>query len=268
MMVLGSELFALERSLYLNLFADTINQERVNRPIFNATPVATDRPVHLHISVGDSLILRIFNNLQIAVDFAIDGQNQVSIPANSSRVLRMKFDDEGHHYYGLGGALSALSSGAMLIVGQKRAIAYYLKLSECDPNLNEQLLSSGPKEAYYPTKFMVNDRQFDHKMHDHMSSVNASVGDSVQLFMYNASDFMHHAPHFHGFHVLIVRSAKIPFYEGMSKDSFGMPPKSVYELLLVPDKPGEYPIHNHNLITVTTDANYPGGMMAHMMISP
>jgi hypothetical protein len=35
---------------------------------------------------------------------------------------------------------------------------------------------------------------------------------------------------------------------------------------LVPDKPGRYPIHNHNLVTTTVGGNYPGGMMMHMHI--
>ena len=38
-------------------------------------------------------------------------------------------------------------------------------------------------------------------------------------------------------------------------------------LLLVPDQPGMYPVHNHNLVTVAT-GGYPGGMITRLNIMP
>ena len=38
-------------------------------------------------------------------------------------------------------------------------------------------------------------------------------------------------------------------------------------LLLVPDQPGIFPVHNHNLATVNT-GGYPGGMITRLNIMP
>ena len=258
---------ALETHLYLNNFQDTINHELVSRPIFNRTQVPEEETVHFHIEAGEKLILNIVNKLNKTVSLVIDGKVIGVLSSGNTNSFKLTIP-EGIHYYGLGNELSALSAGAMIVVGSKRQKSFYLKFSECDPSYNEAIHNESALPKYRPEKFMVNDRDFNVNNHHTHTGIEAKVGDSVQIFLYNSSDFMHHAPHFHGFHVLIVKSDANKIYEGLWKDSFGMEPKSLYELLLVPDKEGVYPIHNHNLITTTSESNYPGGMMTHMRINP
>ena len=42
-----------------------------------------------------------------------------------------------------------------------------------------------------------------------------------------------------------------PFWD-WEKDTFPVFPGEAMTLLLVPDQPGMYPVHNHNLVTVAT----------------
>ena len=39
-------------------------------------------------------------------------------------------------------------------------------------------------------------------------------------------------------------------------------------LQIVPDKEGEYPIHDHNLVAVTGNNIYPNGIFTSILISP
>jgi FtsP/CotA-like multicopper oxidase with cupredoxin domain len=77
---------------------------------------------------------------------------------------------------------------------------------------------------------------------------------------------MYHFPHFHGYHVKIIEATYHKRYIGWMKDSYGMAPGESITVELVPDKPGMFPMHNHNLVTTTIGGNYPGGMMMHMHI--
>jgi hypothetical protein len=53
-----------------------------------------------------------------------------------------------------------------------------------------------------------------------------------------------------------------------TKDSFPMAPGATITFLVVPDKPGMYPMHDHNLIVSTNAGLYPGGMMGMFDIMP
>jgi len=79
---------------------------------------------------------------------------------------------------------------------------------------------------------------------------------------------MHHNLHFHGFHVTILSATENTQMTGWIKDSFPVVMDEVMLVMLVPDQVGMYMAHNHNMITVTTNGVYPGGMMQMMMIMP
>ena len=73
--------------------------------------------------------------------------------------------------------------------------------------------------------------------------------------------------HFHGYHVTILETTVHQKIIGWEKDTFPIFPGEAMTLLLIPDQPGMYPVHNHNLVTVTT-GGYPGGMITRLNIMP
>jgi len=77
-----------------------------------------------------------------------------------------------------------------------------------------------------------------------------------------------HSIHFHGYHVKVVSSSKEPTHAGRSKDSLPVFPSETMVLQLIPDKPGEYPVHDHNLIGTTGGNLYPQGMFTTILIAP
>ena len=95
----------------------------------------------------------------------------------------------------------------------------------------------------------------------------ANVNDEVYISMINAG-IMSHTLHFHGFHVEILQSAKRPYTVGWIKDGIPLAPDEVVTVKLVPDKPGMYPVHDHNLISVLSGNVYPGGMITTLRILP
>ncbi len=56
--------------------------------------------------------------------------------------------------------------------------------------------------------------------------------------------------HFHGYHVKIIDVKIHQTMLGWEKDTFPVFPGEAMTLLLVPDQPGMFPVHNHNLVTV------------------
>jgi FtsP/CotA-like multicopper oxidase with cupredoxin domain len=79
---------------------------------------------------------------------------------------------------------------------------------------------------------------------------------------------MAHSMHFHGYHVKILSSEKTPQMNGWIKDSFPVKTDDKVTILLVPDKDGMYPVHDHNLIATTNIGLYPGGMIVMLNIMP
>jgi FtsP/CotA-like multicopper oxidase with cupredoxin domain len=77
-----------------------------------------------------------------------------------------------------------------------------------------------------------------------------------------------HSLHFHGYHLTVEKDSKNPSYTGRSKDSFGVYPNESLILSCTPDKPGEYPVHDHNLVAVTGGQQYATGMFSTILIAP
>ena len=78
---------------------------------------------------------------------------------------------------------------------------------------------------------------------------------------------MDHVFHFHGYHVKILDALLNTNQVGWIKDTFPIKINDGISVLLNPDKPGTFPVHDHNLITVVTGA-YPGGMIAVLNVNP
>ena len=104
-------------------------------------------------------------------------------------------------------------------------------------------------------------------MNDPIINIQGNVGDTIYLYITNTGNGMR-SIHFHGYHGEITYSSKNPGNVGRSKDTFPIYPLEATIIRIVPDKPGMYPVHEHNLVAVTGNNYYPNGMFTLMNIQP
>ena len=95
--------------------------------------------------------------------------------------------------------------------------------------------------------------------------VMGNVGDSIYISIVNTGNMIHNI-HFHGYHVEIIQSLEKPESIGWEKDSFPVFVKDAMTLLLVPHQPGEFPVHNHNLVATLFNNGSSLGMITMLMI--
>ena len=124
-----------------------------------------------------------------------------------------------------------------------------------------------PLNPYRPNVFTINGYDYPLNQNDSLGMVEAQVGDTIFICVVNAGN-MPHAMHFHGFHYQILFSLKQPERQSWIKDSGPIFREDAMILRVVPDKPGAYPVHDHNLTANTSNGGYPGGMMTMLMIDP
>lgn len=120
--------------------------------------------------------------------------------------------------------------------------------------------------TYDPDFFTINGNYNPNISTDPIASVAGSVGNELRIVLVN-SGLSIHAMHFHGYHLTINADSRNGFV-GREKDTFPLYPKEHLVLSCTPDKPGEYPAHDHNLIAVTGNAVYPFGMVTRLLIAP
>jgi hypothetical protein len=137
--------------------------------------------------------------------------------------------------------------------------------SEWDPIISQG--TSPDLAEYNPDYFTINGKSDPDINLDTLARITGNVGQEIRIIMVN-SGISIHSMHFHGYHAEIIESSKFPSHLGRSKDTFPLYPKELLHLRLIPDKPGEYPIHDHNLVAVTGGGIYHSGMFSTILIAP
>ncbi len=127
-----------------------------------------------------------------------------------------------------------------------------------------QGIPMNPK-LYDPEYFFINGLANPETLSDSLARVKGAVGDSITIMIVNSGHSIH-SLHFHGYHLEVLSSSRSQKQVGRSKDTFPVWPGECLRLLLVPDKPGEYPVHDHNLIAVSGGGIYPNGMFTTLLI--
>lgn len=240
-------------------FNDTRNYER-NSAIISLSP-------------NDTLILTVVNRDNIPHNFKIknNSTNFGVIEPAQTKTDTIYFDEEGvfiyyddtdfpnNTYMGLSGFISVFNN--------RNAKSYYWNLKEHQTNFNKAISQGQPVawELYDPEYFTINGNSYPFLMDDTLVRVKGLVGDTINIFIANTGQSSH-ALHFHGFHLKVLYSSKHAIHKGWVKDSFPIKSMEGMILQMVPDKVGEYSVHDHNLIAMSGAMVHPFGMVTIMLI--
>ena len=236
---------------------------------FNTRDQFDSTNVILRYEPGETVTFNVTNHLDFTSGFEVVGLGSIdAIPMNETRSITLDLSEEGTYLVqDPRGDQRALGLGTMLVVSSFTGPEFYGVFNEHEEDWIEALAEGGSynKNNYHPEAFTINGFGFPRTTKDTRSMIVGNVGETIRVHMTNAGQ-MYHFPHWHGYHVTIIEATHHKEYIGWSKDSYGIAPGESITVELVPDKPGRYPMHNHNLVTTTIGGNYPGGMMMHMHI--
>ncbi len=225
----------------------------------------------VHLQPGEALSLTVVNNDDQPHNFQIKGMNvpDTPIPAGDTAVFEIDFPDKGffnyfdnfapeNYYRGLAG---------MVVVDDFAGNHYFWNLREHESAKNIALGNGQSVDftTYQPDYFTVNGKSQPDVQNDPLAAVEGQVGEPLRIYIAN-SGLMSHSIHLHGFHATLIRSSKYPAHDGRVKDTFPIETQETLILEIVPDKPGIYPVHDHNVVAVTGGGEYPNGMLVLMDI--
>ena len=241
--------------------------------VFNQTSTFEQTNKIIEIDEGDILELHVINNDTLEHTFTIDNlvETNNTIIAGDTKDFTITFNSIGPYryysdvFYGKG-----LGASSFIMYGYENFPRYYWNMFEQSDTLSEEIAllqtNSIPLD-YEPDIFTINMKVPPATGVDPYAKVIQNVGDTIYISVMN-SGAMLHTLHFHGYHVTIVNASINSLYNGWLKDSFSVLKEEIVFLLLVPDQPGTYPVHEHNLICVSTNGFYPGGMLNLIDIQP
>lgn len=240
---------------------------------FNENNTYSSTNARIVVDQGDQLDLWVVNFDSEVHEFRIQGQtNTVSIPVGDSVQVFYDCNTAGvyifHDPMNFPDNASVGLSG-MLVVRNTSHAGFYWNIKEHEVG-NNTLVFNGTSPSwstYYPEYFTINGKSAPDINADPNARVVGNVNDTIYIYMANTGQSIH-SMHLHGYHATIVYSSKEPSHVGWSKDSMPIFPSETLILELVPNQPGEYPVHDHNLIGTTGGNEYGQGMFTTLLIAP
>ena len=147
--------------------------------------------------------------------------------------------------------------------------AYFWNIKEHQTGYSHTLAAGGNVNwnQYQPDYYTINSKSFPDLQIDSLAKINAHVGDTVYIVAANTGQSAH-SLHFHGFHTKAIYADAKNLKSGWDKDTWGMLSMDILVLKMVPDKPGSYSVHDHNLVAISGGNTHPNGMFTIMTISP
>ena len=241
-------------------------------PIVSIADTNTVHPFLGKFSLNDSLVLKVINADTLSHNFTIENYvNSSLISSYDSSYFYLKLNKEGTFIIFDEGVFpnnQYSSISGLLAVEQTNIKTYFWNVREFQSKWHQDTFTGAMNPLlYYPDYFTVNNLSNPNVDSHADSRVAGSVGDTIHLVIANTGLSIH-SMHFHGYHLKILNSSKHPETIGRSKDTFPLYPMEVLKLELIPDKPGVYPVHDHNLIGVTGGMFYPNGMFTTLRIVP
>lgn len=226
-------------------------------------------------SQGDDVNLKVINMDTDVHGFVIDGYAdygtiaigdsvEQNIVLTNNGVFRYydPLNSPYNEYLGLSGIIhiKAISDNSTY---------FYWDIREVEAAWNPAIIAGGSPvlSDYNPEYFTVNGNSNPEINTDTVARVIGNVGLEFKIVLVNNGQSIH-SMHFHGYHFIIEADSKNSNTIGRSKDTFPLYPSESMVLSCVPDKIGEYPVHDHNLVAVTGGQLYATGMFLTMLISP
>jgi len=240
---------------------------------FNESNAFSATNARLVVDLGDELHLWVVNLDTEIHQFRMQGQaTTVSIPVGDSVQILYDCNTEGVFIFQDPNNFpdwASVGLAGMLIVKNTQHAGFYWNIKEHQIGYNDIVFSGSSPDwsAYYPDHFTINGKSNPNINNDPDARVVGNVDDTLFIYMANTGQSIH-SMHLHGYHATIVYSSKDPSQVGWSKDSMPIFPSETMILRLVPDQPGEYPVHDHNLIGTTGGNEYGQGMFTTLLIAP
>lgn len=251
----------------------TFNGSNINYKCFNSTNVFDKKNAILSYSISDTVSLTIVNNDVVSHQFNSDhlgvtsaiiapgSQTSVSIHSLSPGTF-IYYDQEGYPNNKI------LGLAGMIVFKNSNSASFYWNLKEIDTLwINDVIANNTISTPYNPKFFLINGNHNPDINEDPLARVIGEVGDTLLIHVSNTGNSIH-SLHFHGYHLKLLQSTEHPSHQQRVKDTFPINPMQVLTLELIPHQPGEYPVHDHNLIAVSGANIYPNGMFLTMLIAP
>lgn len=225
--------------------------------------------------IGDQVNLKVVNLDNSVHGFFADGLFDIpSIPVGDSVVQNIMVsnpgiyryfdpvDTEYNSYMGLSGIIHVKFNS-------DPSQYFYWDIHEFEAVKNLEISGGGNPSFndYDPELFTINGKSNPDINNDPVARVTGTVGETFYIILVNNGKSIH-SMHFHGYHLFVDYDSKSPTLLGREKDTFPIYPEEVLMLSCTPDKPGEYPVHDHNLVAVTGNDVYANGMFTTMLITP
>jgi FtsP/CotA-like multicopper oxidase with cupredoxin domain len=217
------------------------------------------------INPSETLLLTVVNNDDSEHGFTLDGSStapQIIAPADSATFELLPGGQSIHYFYDHSDSPTNkyLGLGGMVVVtGESDANFYWnLRTHEAAVNVALDAEETIDWSAYYPDYYTINNLSFPAISIDPMANLTGEVGDVLHIYMINTGISMH-SMHFHGYHCTILHSSRSPQSVGWSKDTFPLRPGDGMIIELIPNQPGIYPVHDHNLTAVSGGGIYLNG---------
>lgn len=261
-------------TIYLNT-GDFVAVDESEFPYFsfNSSPDFVVKNKRIVLGIGDSLYLTVFNSDIIDHEFYINSSEGYGATVNAGDQITIpcKFTALGvHAYYDITDFPRFLHMGAggMIVVDDFAAAQFYWNIKEHRSSWNDSIAAGLPIDwtEYEPDYFTVNGVSNPNINDDVDARVIGNVGETIRIYISNTGRSIH-SLHFHGYHLKIIYSSEHPNHVNRIKDTFAISSTESIILELVPDKVGEYPVHDHNLVAVSGGNIYPNGMFLTMLIS-
>lgn len=263
---------AQDFSLHINKSIGTFVGHDVVCCAFNDDTIFDFKNSIVHVLPG-TYSFEVFNHDSLSHTFTIDGlveSDNVILPGDSAEFMIDLTDIGTKRFYSNQPYGVGLGASGHILVGYDNYDKYYWNLFDLDSAMTYELNAGAISEvpsSYQPELFFINGEHFPETLEDPDAYAQAQVGDTLIISVVN-SGHMDHVLHFHGFHAEILGAEIMSSRVGWVKDSFPLKIGETMTLMLIPDKEGTYPVHDHNLIAVTNAGFYPGGMLTHLVIDP
>jgi len=260
--------------IYINAGeVQTIDSNFLPAKAVNKTPNFEFNAQFFRFQKGESIFLQIHNQDSVAHFIDIEGLvSQIKVGPNLVTGVSLEFRKTGAFrifesstkpeqlYLGLSG---------LFVVEEKQSAYFFWNLKEFQTDFNRTIAQGGSIDLklYKPNYFLINGLSNPKIDQDTLAKVKGHVGDTLQLYILNSGNSVH-SLHFHGFHFKVIYSSRRNDVIGWVKDTYALYKDEVVQLEIVPDKSGEYPVHDHNLVAITANNIYPNGMFTTLVIIP